>query len=380
MKKLFVFTSFILLTLSSVTKAEIRINGFANLVAGYSDTDTELFGYTDDIDFSNESLFALQLSGDITDKLSATGQILSRGSDDFNAKFEWAYLSYAASDNISISAGRIRLPLFLYSESLDVGYSYHWITPPNSVYAIAFNNMDGVKVTYNGYGAGWDYVLTAAYGVITNPSVPVGDGLFASLKGENTLLLSAEMVKDSFKARFNYGRADGTLELAAVDQILASFAPLAPELADLLAFNDDEGLFYGLSLSYDNFDWFISGEYTLNTNEDTFTPDDIAYYVTGGIRLGKFTPSLTYQKRDGEDDLKFLEELSALAQPIQQAIAPAVLGIQLNQMENWDAWTFGLRYDFSTRIALKGEYVSNGDDINDTNDANLFRLAVNYVF
>lgn len=59
--------------------------------------------------------------------MTATGQIVPRANNDDKAEFEWVYITYAATDNISISAGRLRLPLCKYSASLDVGYSYHWV-------------------------------------------------------------------------------------------------------------------------------------------------------------------------------------------------------------------------------------------------------------
>lgn len=101
----------------------VRINGFGNVVMGVTSSDDTFLGYDDNPDFSNESLFALQVSSDISDKLSATAQVLGRGSEDFDVNFEWAYLSYKISDSLTLVAGRSRLPLFTYSSSLDVGYT-----------------------------------------------------------------------------------------------------------------------------------------------------------------------------------------------------------------------------------------------------------------
>ena len=106
-------------------QAEVRINGFANLIGGMTSSEDSLYGYSDSINFSEESLFAIQVSGDINDKMTATGQMVARGENDYDAEFEWAYITYQATDNVSITGGRLRLPLFNYSSSLDVGYSYH---------------------------------------------------------------------------------------------------------------------------------------------------------------------------------------------------------------------------------------------------------------
>jgi len=55
--------------------------------------------YSEDISFKPESLFGLQVSADLADNLSVTGQIVARGADDFDATIEWAYLSYEINDN-----------------------------------------------------------------------------------------------------------------------------------------------------------------------------------------------------------------------------------------------------------------------------------------
>ena len=70
------------LALCFATNADVRINGFANLVAGTAGSDESFLGYDDEISFDAESLFSLQISGDINDKMSATGQIVARGAND----------------------------------------------------------------------------------------------------------------------------------------------------------------------------------------------------------------------------------------------------------------------------------------------------------
>ena len=125
--------------------ADVQINGFANLIGGMTlDSDEAVYGYDDDFNFDPASVFGLQVRGDVSDKLSATAQVVGRGSEDYDAEFEWAYMTYALSNTTNISAGRMRVPLFKYSSSLDIGYSYHWLTPPYAVYGLDFNNIDGV--------------------------------------------------------------------------------------------------------------------------------------------------------------------------------------------------------------------------------------------
>lgn len=58
------------------------------------------------------------------ENLSVTGQLVARG-DTSEVKAEWLYLSYQFNPNLRINVGRQRMPLFLYSDYMDVGYAYH---------------------------------------------------------------------------------------------------------------------------------------------------------------------------------------------------------------------------------------------------------------
>jgi hypothetical protein len=157
MKKLSVAVAVCAVLASSYASAEVRINGFASIVGGKSlDSDSTLYGYDDDITFKNESKFALQLSADLQEKLTATAQIIARGEDDFDATFEWAYVTYEYSDELQFSAGKMRVPFYKYSDFLDVGYAYRWVRPPKSVYGIPFSTYEGVSVVYSSQLGDWD--------------------------------------------------------------------------------------------------------------------------------------------------------------------------------------------------------------------------------
>ena len=126
-------------------------------------------------------------------------------------------------------------------------------------------------------------------------------------------------------------------------------------LIDDLQIDDDEGVFLGAGLEYDNFDWFVAGEWTRVELEDTFSPVDTAYYVTAGVRLGKWTPHLTYQARDGQDDIKFQDRVASLPVAFQDSAAALNTGLQSSFFEDYSIVTVGVRYDATTNLALKGE-------------------------
>lgn len=379
MKKTFAAVSIVMACYSGFSYAEVRINGFANIVAGKSSSGDSLYGFTDDVSFSEQSLFAIQISGNVNDKLTATAQVLARGENDYSANFEWAYMTYQATDNLSVSAGRLRLPLFRYSASLDVGYSYHWITAPNAVYSVPFNNLDGVRVDYANYVGDFEYNLQFAAGTFQN-SLIIGE-LPSEIEGKNVWLSTFEGQYNSFKARGVIGHGSVSITNPTLEQAFGGLAQISAGLSDDVAFNEDSSLFYGVGLEYDNFTWFVSGEYTVVEAEETFLPKQISYYLSAGIRLGAFTPSITFERSDALEDFKFVDQIGSLPAPFRPTATQIVLGTQIAQQLDEETLTLGVRYDLDTNVALKLDISKQTDDLKPANrNASIVRFAVNYVF
>lgn len=58
-----------------------------------------------------------------------------------------------------VRAGRLRSPVYMYSESLDVGFSYPWLRLPDEVYSqVQLTNYEGADVVYT---------LPLSYGSVT---------------------------------------------------------------------------------------------------------------------------------------------------------------------------------------------------------------------
>jgi len=109
----------------SPAMAEIQWNGFLSVGAGMTfDDDEKLAGYDNDLSFAPDSILGLQASSELGENLLVTGQWVARG-DTSEVKAEWLYLSYQFNPNLRINVGRQRMPLFLYSDYMDVGYAYH---------------------------------------------------------------------------------------------------------------------------------------------------------------------------------------------------------------------------------------------------------------
>jgi hypothetical protein len=94
------------------------------------------------------------------------------------------------------------------------------------------------------------------------------------------------------------------------------------------------------------------------------------------MRLGDFTPSITYDVKNSDDDFKFIDSISQMPGELQ----PLLFGLQTAFDDDSKSIILGLRYDFHTNVALKVDATRYTDKLDEDNDAELIRFAVNYVF
>lgn len=374
--------------------AEVQINGFANLIGGMTLDDNEsVYDYNSDLSFDPASVFGLQVRGEISDKLSATAQVVGRGRDDYDADFEWAYMTYNVSNTTSVSAGRIRMPLFKYSASLDVGYSYHWLTPPDSVYGIDFNNIDGVRIDYSNYAGDWEYGAQFTTGRAKADTTISGTP--AALTLDNVLALSFEATRDWFSARTLIARGKTSAANPEFDAFVdgagqfGAVVPGASDLASGLRVEKDTGTFFEVAVGVDKYDWFVGAEYTQTEVDGSVIADNKAWYVTAGLRFGKFTPHITYEVEEADNGAQLglvaglpptIATGDAVTDATWSGIYQAASGIAAQQDLDVSAVTAGLRYDVEPGLALKADVTWYSDDLNDLNDATLLKVGVNYTF
>src|SRR5690606_31652522 len=135
--------------LNSAKDTGVRFNGFFSTGYASASNDAGFDGITEKSEVKDLSLFALQGSFDVTDKSEIVMQLVGRGEDNWDPQVEWAYLSYRPTNNLQVRAGKTRLPLFMYSDSLEVGYSQLWARAPQSVYGpISIKSIVGADAAY----------------------------------------------------------------------------------------------------------------------------------------------------------------------------------------------------------------------------------------
>lgn len=272
------------------------------------------------------SKFGAQLSYGITDTLGVTVQGTAKAQqDEWKANLEWAYLSLQANDQLMLRAGRLRSPVYMYSESLDVGYSYPWLRLPDEVYSqVQVTNYEGVDAVYTmplSYGS---VTFQLAGGQAKNRDYYAYDEQFdidyGKLFGASVSLAS----NDFGTLRIGYVEADIKTDISGtVDATALGFG--ASEPLSLLNLDKEKGKFTSIGYQYDNGTWISSNEWTSRLIENDGMEAIDSFYLMGGRRFGDFLPHVTYAQLDDNGGRQ-------------------------------SSWTLGLNYQAAPTVVIKGEY------------------------
>jgi len=354
-------------SLSTPTLAnDLNINGFLSVGATMASDDNVTFeGHDTTGGFKSDTILGLQISKQVNESTSVTGQLVSRGTEDYSTESAWAYVSYAATDNLELRLGRIRTPLYFYSDFLEVGYAYDWVRPPLEVYApnaAAFSSLDGTDLTYNFSTGSFDNSVQLYYGRNNRTNISGVDSKHFSGVAFTSSNSSLTMRASVHQVELHLSDTPPAGSLGAGIALLGAAGP------DFVI-DGENHYFYETGLSYDNGDISLVGEYTYFDAKNPAFLDSSAYMVKAAKRFGEFTPHLTYSNVSTSTD-------SGTNGAIQET---------LNLEDEQNSITAGLRYDYDSSTALKFEIQQHTEkkvpqlgEVDET--AMLYSVAVDVVF
>jgi len=116
-------------------------------------SDGNYSGDVSDAGGAKDTRLGLSIATQVDEELSFAAQMKAKGTADFKMELDWAFANYDISESLTLRFGKIKYPVGLYNEYIDVGYTYPWIRPPEGFY-----NQDAVgpnltRISYNGFGA-----------------------------------------------------------------------------------------------------------------------------------------------------------------------------------------------------------------------------------
>ncbi|MCJ8170888.1 hypothetical protein [Atopomonas sediminilitoris] len=299
----------------AVEQGEHRFNAFGTVGISYlgGEDDGRSFGIegqtTDSWRGDQLSKFGAQLQYGLTDTLGVTVQVTAKADQDtWKGNLEWLYLSYQATDELMLRAGRLRTPVYMYSETLDVGYTYPWLRLPDEVYGqVQLTNYEGFDLVYNRETALGSLSFQTAVGQAKEREVFQFDDQY-DIDYNDFFAANIALSTEYGRVRIGYAEAD----------LKGGF--------DLRPFDHTKGKFSSIGYQYDQGTLVANAEATKRVIEGSNFPTLDAFYVMAGYHIGDFLPHLTYSQLDEEGS-----------------------GRQ-------SSWIAGLNYQVTPTIIVKSEY------------------------
>lgn len=301
---------------------KVRFNGFfstgytrATNNAGYDDA-------TEKSDLQTLSLFGLQGTFALDRNTDAVLQMVSRGNEDWDTELEWGYLRHQFRTGTEVRAGKMRLPLFMESETLEIGYGQVWARPPEAVYdPVPVRSYLGGDLahTFNFDSSSLETRLFSGH--LDDEADSLGQTVDVELR--NLIGFTANWTDYIWTIRGVYGKADATVT----------------NLSD-----DDKAEFIGLGASYDDGAWLMMSELTRVKVDGVFQNTDSAY-ITFGRRISEVTPYVTASWIESKDNFK----RDGLFLP-GGTVPLDVLDIRRQ------AYSLGFRWDMVPSVAMKFDW------------------------
>lgn len=371
---------------------KLQFSGFGRVIMGYlDDENSEYVGYGNSISFEQQSLLGFQADYMFKDDVTVTAQVVGYTDNQRNSGLEWLYLTYKPNNTLQLKLGRQRIPFFNYSDSLDVGFAYPWLTLPQQFYDTAFfSTFDGVLANYEFSVDEWWINLEGYWGRFDDKIYLASQEIDTQVIG--LFGVNASLGYRNFTVRASYNQGDVSIDQSEARQFSQLLHQLGfTENADWLSAN---GLiqFYQLSANYENLDYFVRSEVAKMVGEGGLVADIDSYYISVGYNFDAYTVYLSHSKKDlhfehiiNQIPLGVSSDLDTLATTYNEILAAF-------SDDKSNGTKLGVRWDWAANIAIKTEMtfveaydeISNDYAVKDLGDfdgsAILYQLGVEWVF
>lgn len=385
----------------------LSFNGFGTLGVVHSDEGQADFiadqfapegvGHTRDWSAEVDSRLGLQLTANLTSRLSAVGQVVVEQNydDTYTPSVEWANVKYDITPDLSVRVGRMVLPNFMVSEYRKVGYATPWVRPPQEVYRfVPVTNTEGIDVSYRSRFGRFTNTLQGVYG--RKAAKATGDAGDVEAKARDAVTVTNTLEWGATTLFAGYSTLHLTVEdLNPLFNAFRQFGPEGEAIADRYDVDRKRVEIISLGARYDPGEWFVMGEW-LQMESRTFIGDNHGWYVTGGYRYGSLTPYVTLARAQADSNTSD-PGLSLADLPPPLAAQAGGLNAALNQLlgsaVEQKSIAVGARWDFARNLALKVQYdyldldagspgvlVNEQPDFRRGGTVSLFTATLDFVF
>lgn len=400
--------------LPSVAAAvDFSYNGFST--AAYSQTDTDqaqvgFSGQPQGIDSTGtagfDSKLGVQLTAKFNDVFSATvqGVAYTDLTSEWEPHLDWAYVRAQVLPSLSARVGLLRTPMFMFSDSVFIGYSNVWLRAPLEIYNQSpVYQLRGADLNWR-TSAGPVTVGLQPYFGESNVDTEHRDELTGvttqttlHATGWTGLVATAEYGSLSLRAAYSRMKIETDIPavqplIDALDSIPAAFCAGCADLAIDMHLDGAKYRALSLGAQYDDGVNVGIAEYAKRTdNGKVISPDMHGAYVTYGRHFGNFMPYVTKAMHRVDSPL------TTDAIPAVGPLAPLAFGVNqaIGSASDQDSYSVGVRYELPSFSVVKGALLKVQYDRIDTDGGpgnlnfvtpefdgtvDMFGLSIDFIF
>lgn len=336
----------------------VTLSGFGTLGGVYSDYREADFtgnfsqkrgaGYSRSWSTTPDSKLGAQADVDVGHGFSGVVQVVSKyGSDgNYDPSIEWANIKYAFTPDLAVRVGRMLLPTLEWSDSVNIGYTLPWVRIPNEIRFLNVSTyLDGIDVLYRLHTGAVTHNLQVQWQQAST------EGVFR-FHNKDVLVMTDNLQYGDTSVHLAYQSMNWTFNL--------------PQVAVT-----GRARLFDAGFTYDPGTWFVTGD--SNYAHYDFLGDNLSWYLSGGVRLGRFTPYVMYSTLSTTANSNFASGMSA---------------------GDGRSVTTGVRWDFARNVDLKlqlqrvrvgtllapDEFANLQPGFRVGDEANVISLAFDFVF
>lgn len=400
MFKIIVFLLFLPLIIFANDINKININGFGTLGTTYNSNENTTYrnnlqsnvGSNGDISFSPTSKFGLQIDTKLNEDIEFLfqGIIEQKDKDKINANIQWLNLKYNYDNTLNFKLGKLRTPVYLYSDIFNVSYSYPWNHLPKEVYTtIPFISFDGIEIEKNFILDDYLFNLQVLYGK-NKENVFLQRDEKSEFNSDDFTGFTLSTDIGNLKLRGSYYQTYLSVDDSSINELTQALESAGySSIANEYSLSNKKFTLYGLGVLYDSFDWFFASEY-VRINSDNIMLERIdSFYASLGYRFDNLMPYVTYSVskiKSNTPDNRVPTGVNSSLDQLNAASNEMIRSFNLASK----TYSLGLRYDIVKNIALKFQYdyivldekhtTIHLRDNDNLDNMHILGMSVNFVF
>ena len=346
----------------------IQFSGFGTLGFVYTDAKDVRFvrpsinhHSRDNPDVGPDTVIGVQGNLSLGQRAAIVVQAISRKNtrNSYEPHPTLAFISYAITPNLTVRAGRLRMPFSMLADTLDINYANPWIRPSPEIYSMfPFYDLDGADILINNSFGEWSTELRAFFGKSSadiyrggkshlrqskepNITITVTNGKLTLFAAHGSARLSVKWGDEYFQEL-----SDG---LHYYD--LVTGGSTGKNILQDFSGEKGRGRISSVAVQWDHMRWLLIAQYALMT-ATRYCPNAYAWDVTAGRRFGSFMPYLTYAKHMADDKYTSVTGRGTGFPPVDEGIRAFTASRTIAQSRV----TLGLRWDFYRNTAFKAEF------------------------